>query len=237
MRRSTVNILRRTCVRNGDNLFAASRRRTSASAISRFTRLLSCPCGRLSRHLFGFFFPVEKSMSLFLFRLLGRSALSLGLWFLCGFHLKNKLRSHIVMQLDRDLMLAGVFNWAFQNNFVSINFRAELIFDAVHNILRGDWPKCLSCLAGLQCEDEPRLTDSAREFFCLVQLAGFALGALLLQSVDLTQRTWSDFVCFPVRQEIIARITTTHLDYVRLGTQTGNVFSQNKFSQRHIDFQ
>src|SRR5215469_8836737 len=88
MRRRAVNILRRTCGRNADNLFAASCRRTSASAISRFTRLLSCPCGRLSRHLFGFFFlfffPVEKSMFLFLFRLFSRSALGLGLWFFCG---------------------------------------------------------------------------------------------------------------------------------------------------------
>src|SRR5882757_10575621 len=104
MRRRAVNILRRTCVRNGNNLFATSRRRTSASAISRFTRLLSCPCGRLSRHLFGFFFlfffPVEKSMFLFLFRFVGRSALGLGpavAGFFCGFLLKNKLRSHVVM--------------------------------------------------------------------------------------------------------------------------------------------
>src|SRR4029434_5133726 len=80
IRRSTVNILRRTCVRNGTNHFATSLCRTSASAISRFTRLLSCPCGRLSRHLFGFFFlfffPVEKSMFLFLLRLLSRRVLA-----------------------------------------------------------------------------------------------------------------------------------------------------------------
>src|ERR1700754_4962506 len=111
MRRGAVNILRRTCVRNGNNLFATSRRQTSASAISRFTRLLSCPCGRLSRHLFGFFFlfffPVEKSLFLFLFRVFCRSALALGpAWFLCGFHLKNKLRSHVVMQFDRYFVFA-----------------------------------------------------------------------------------------------------------------------------------
>src|SRR5262245_66290788 len=66
MRRGTVNILRRTCVRNGDNLFAAFRRRSSAS-------------GRLSRHLFGFFFlfffPAEKSLFLFRVRPFGRGAL------------------------------------------------------------------------------------------------------------------------------------------------------------------
>src|SRR4029453_15116839 len=145
MGRVTVNILRRTCLRNGDNLFAASRRRTSASAISRFTRLLSCPCGRLSRHLFGFFllffFPVEKSMFLFLFRFLGRSALDL--WLFCGFHLKNKLRSHIVMQLNRDLMFAGIFNRTLKNNLMPVNLRAEFVLDAVHNVLRSDGSKGL----------------------------------------------------------------------------------------------
>src|SRR5882672_10275640 len=111
MRRGAVNILRRTCVRNGNNLFAASRRRTSASAISRLTRLLSCPRGRLRRHLLGFFFlfffPVEKSMFLFLVRFFGRSAVGLGsavAGFFCGFHLKNKLRSHVVMQFNRDFV-------------------------------------------------------------------------------------------------------------------------------------
>src|SRR5437899_7926722 len=105
MRRGAVNILLRTCWRNADNFFAASRRRTSASAISRFTRLLSCPCGRLSRHLFGFFFLLffssEKSM--FLFRFLDRSARSLGpavARFFCGLHLNNKLYNDIVMQLE-----------------------------------------------------------------------------------------------------------------------------------------
>src|SRR5438132_10909703 len=100
MRRGTVNILRRTCGRNGNNFFAASRRRTSASAISRFTRLLSCPCGRLRRHLFGFFFlfffSAEKPGFLFLFSFSCRSVLCLCpavAQFLCGFHLKNKLRS------------------------------------------------------------------------------------------------------------------------------------------------
>src|SRR5580765_7635363 len=111
MRRRSVNILRRTCWRNGNNFFAASRRRTSASAISRFARLLSCPCGRLSRHLFGFFFlfffPLEKSMLLFLFRIFGRSAAGFGpplARFFCRFHLKNKLRSHVVVQFDRYLV-------------------------------------------------------------------------------------------------------------------------------------
>src|SRR3954467_8597083 len=105
MRRGPVNILRRTCWRNGNNFFAASHRRTSASAISRFSRLLSCPCGRWSRHLFFFlfwlvFFPVENSTFL-LVRVFRRSgSRRLSPWFCSRFHLKNKLRRHVVMQFD-----------------------------------------------------------------------------------------------------------------------------------------
>src|SRR5438552_12262757 len=137
MRRGAVNILLRTCWRNGNNLFAASRRRTSASAITRFTRLLFCPCGRLSRHLFGFFFlyffSAEKSMFLSLLSVLGPGACSLGLRFLGGFHLENKLRADIVMQPDRDLLFAGIFDGALENNFVPVNLRAEFVFEAVHD--------------------------------------------------------------------------------------------------------
>src|SRR5262247_3546504 len=129
MRWCSVNILRRTCRRNGNNFFAASRRRTSASAISRFTRLLSCPSGRWSRHLFLFlfwlfFFPAENSS--FLSRLFRRSSTRrLALWFYRGFDLKNELRRHIVVQLDRNLVIAGIFDWTFQNNFVPINLCAD----------------------------------------------------------------------------------------------------------------
>src|SRR5262245_18788459 len=127
MRRCSVNILRRTCWRNGNNFFAASCRRTSASAIALSTRLLSCPSRRWSRHLFLFlfwlfFFPAENSSFLRIFRRsIGRR---LRLWFSCRFHLKNKLRSHIVVQLDGNVVFAGVFNRALQDNFVPVNIRA-----------------------------------------------------------------------------------------------------------------
>ena len=112
MRRRSVNILRRTCWRNGNNFFAASRRRASASAISRFSRLLSCPGGRLSRHLFlfvfWFFFFLRKNSTVLLVRFFRHGGgRRFRLWFRCRFHLKDKLRRHIVMQLDRDLVLAG----------------------------------------------------------------------------------------------------------------------------------
>src|SRR5436190_8562303 len=147
MRRRSVNILRRTCWRNGNNFFAASRRRTSASAISRFTRLLSCPCGRWSRHLFLFlfwlfFFPAENSTLLFI-RLFGRSGgRRISLWFCCRFDLKYKLRRYIVMQFDRDLVLASVFDRPCQSNFVSVNLCAHLIFQPIHNVLCCYCSKC-----------------------------------------------------------------------------------------------
>src|SRR5205809_4390146 len=57
VRRGAVNILRRSCGRNGNNFFATSLRPASAGSIPGFSaRLLSGPRGRLSRHLFGFFF-------------------------------------------------------------------------------------------------------------------------------------------------------------------------------------
>src|SRR5258708_23520848 len=104
MRRRSVTILRRTCWRNGNNFFATSRCRTSASAISRFSRLLSCPCGRWSRHLFLvlfrlFCFSAENS-SLLLVRLFRRSGgRRISLLFCCRFHLQVQLPPHILIPL------------------------------------------------------------------------------------------------------------------------------------------
>ena len=77
----------------------------------------------------------------FLFRFLGRSVRRLrpalaGL--VCGFHLKNKLRRHVVVQLNGDLVLAGIFDWSLQSDLVSINLRAEFVFQPIHDVLRGD---------------------------------------------------------------------------------------------------
>src|SRR5213592_308581 len=130
------------------------------------------------------FFPAKKPGFLSLFSFAGRSALGLGpavARFLCGFHLKNKLRTYIVMQLDRDLVFAGIFDRTFKNNLMPVNLRTEFVFDAVHNILRGNRSKGLASLAGLQRKDEPCLTNSAPQFFRLVQFSGFALSALFLQ--------------------------------------------------------
>src|SRR5262245_1592069 len=49
----------------------------------------------------------------------------------------------------------------------------------------------------------------------------------------MTQSRWSNLVRHLSRQEIIARITATHLHYVRLGTESGNIFGQNEFGQWH----
>src|SRR5215472_2419740 len=132
VRRRSVNILRRTCWRNGNNFFAASRRRTSASAVSRFTRPLSSPSGRWSRHLFLFLFwlflfSAKNSTFLFVRFLRRSSGRRVSLCFCCRLHLKKKLRRHIVMQLDRNLVLAGILDRALQNNFVPINLCADFV--------------------------------------------------------------------------------------------------------------
>src|SRR5437867_8362984 len=67
VRRCAVNILRRTCGRSGKNSAAVSSRPASAGPIARiFARRLSSPQGRLSRHLFSFFFSSENRTVFFL---------------------------------------------------------------------------------------------------------------------------------------------------------------------------
>src|SRR5262249_62005515 len=93
--------------------------------------VLSCPSGRWSRHLFFFLFwlflfPAENSSLLWFFRRSGGRGLSL--CFRCGFDLKNKLRCHIVVQLDGNLVLAGIFDRVLKNNFVPINLFARFVF-------------------------------------------------------------------------------------------------------------
>src|SRR5438132_11666636 len=67
VRRSAVNILRRPCWRSGKNSAAVSSRPTSAGPVARiFARRLPSPQGRLSRHLFSFFFFPEKRTWFFL---------------------------------------------------------------------------------------------------------------------------------------------------------------------------
>src|SRR5207302_7306568 len=129
VRRSAVNILRRTCWRTGKNSAAVSSRPTSAGPVARyFSRLLTRPRGRwLSRHLFSFFFSPEKRTVFFL-RLLGsgfgRPAVA---GFLRRFHIKFKLRGHIVMKLDHDFMFAGVLDRTLQHNLVTVDLQTELI--------------------------------------------------------------------------------------------------------------
>src|SRR6266702_1047661 len=236
MRRRAVKILRRTCWRNGNNFFAASRRRTSASAIALFTRLLSCPSGRWSRHLFLFLFwlfvfPAENSS--FLSRLFRRSSTRrLALCFYHGFDLKNKLCRHIVVQLDRNLVVAGIFDWTFQNNFMPINLCADFIFQSVHDILSCDRSKCFARLAGLQCENKPCFADAARQLLSLIQLPRLALSALLLERIKLAQCGRSDFVGHAARQKVIARVPAAHFDYVGFGTEPRDIFGQDEAACR-----
>src|SRR5437868_11792955 len=118
MRRCAVNILRRTCGRSGKNSSAVSTRSASAGPVARiFARRLSSPQGRLSRHLFGFFFSPEKRTVLFL-RLLDFSRPALA-GLLRRFHVKGKLRSHVMMELDRDFVFARVFDRTLEHDLVA----------------------------------------------------------------------------------------------------------------------
>src|SRR4029077_2672862 len=94
--------------------------------------------------------------------------------------------------------------------------RAVLGFDAAYNVLCRHRSECSTGLASFQCENKPGLADTAREFLSLVQLACFAFSALLLKRIKLAQSRRCNFVRHFARQEIIARITATHLDHVRL---------------------
>src|SRR5438094_29951 len=141
LRRGAVNILRRTCWRNGDNFFATSRRRTSASAISRFTRLLSCPGGRLSRHLFVFFFRFclsSEKWTAFSLRLCGWGLLRRFRLFRRRLHVKLKLGTEIVMQFNLHLVVAGIFYWPFKHDFVPVNLDSNLVLEPVNDVLFGN---------------------------------------------------------------------------------------------------
>ncbi len=100
-----------------------------------------------------------------------------------------------MVQPDRDLVFAGIFDWAFQNNFMPIDFCPKLVFESINNVLRGDRPERLPRFTGFQREDQSRLADSTRQFFRFVQLAHFALGALLLESIEFSQSAWRNLVC------------------------------------------
>src|SRR6266853_2681836 len=124
MRRGAVNILRRTCGRNGNNFFAASLRPASAGSVPGFSaRLLSGPRGRLSRHLFGFFFRFclsSEKWTAFSLSLCGWSLLRSFRLFRRRLDVKLKLRTEIVMQSNLHLLVAGVFDWPFEHDFVPV---------------------------------------------------------------------------------------------------------------------
>src|SRR5213592_2910099 len=139
VRRCAVNILRRTCGRSGKNSSAVSSRSASAGPIARiFARRLPSPQGRLSRHLFGFFFSSEKR-TLFFPRLLGRALVSPAFaGFLRRFYVKFELSGHVMMELDRNFVFSRVLDWSLQHDLVSINLQTKLVLHPRHNILGSD---------------------------------------------------------------------------------------------------
>ena len=76
-----------------------------------------------------------------------------------------------------------------EDDLVAVDFgAAELALEAVRDVLGGDGAEGFAGLAGLEGEGELELVDAAGEFLGLVQLAGFALGALGLELVELLER-------------------------------------------------
>ena len=139
------------------------------------------------------------------------------------------------MQLDLHLVIARILDWPFQHDFMPVNLDSDFVLEPVNNVLRGDRTKSFSSLAGLQCEDESRFSIR-RPILLPRSIRALRARRASFESIELAQRGWCDFVCFAAWQEIISRITATHFDHVRFCAETGNVFGQNKFGQRHIDF-
>ena len=53
-----------------------------------------------------------------------------------------------MMQFDRDLVLAGIFDRPLQNDFMSIDFYSKLVLEPINDVLRSNRPERLSCFAG-----------------------------------------------------------------------------------------
>src|SRR5207247_10433492 len=97
-----------------------------------------------------------------------------------------------------------------------INFRPKFVLEPINDVLCRNRPKRLARFTRFQREDESCFADSPRQFFRFVQLTRFALGALLLESIELAQSARCDLVCLSARQKIIPRITAAALDKVGL---------------------
>src|SRR5713101_8289621 len=224
MRRCAVNILRRTCGRRGKNSSAVSSRSASAGPIARiFARRLPSPQGRLSRHLFGFFFSSEKRTVFFL-RLLGSALFSPAFaGFLRRFYFKFELSGHVMMELDRNFVFSSVLNWSLQHDLVSINLQTKLVLHPRHNILGSDRTESFSRLAGREREGQTRSSNLSSQLLGFVQFTGFAFGPFLFQTVELTQGGRRHFISFAAWQQIIARIAAAHLHHIGFGAEARHI--------------
>jgi hypothetical protein len=115
---------------------------------------------------------------------------------------------------------------------MTIDLVAELVLQALHEILRRDRTERLAGLAGLEGESDAQLADPASELFRFVQLRRFAR-RVSLSNCRAGACSLRDFVGFALGQKIIARVTAAHFDDIRLGAEAGDVFGENDFSGRH----
>src|SRR5438105_7289639 len=121
----------------------------------------------------------------------------------------------------------------FEMNLMTIDFVADLILQSRHDILRRDRTERFAGLAGFEFKDHPQFIDAAGQFSRSIQLAGFAFGPFLFQILQLTQGRRRYLMRFAARQKIVSSITATHFHNVRLGSEPGDIVSQNDFSRGH----
>ena len=74
-----------------------------------------------------FFFSSEKRTVLFLSLFAGGFFSPAVARIACRFHVKFELRRHVVVQLDRHFVFAGILNRAFEHDFMAVDFLPDLI--------------------------------------------------------------------------------------------------------------
>ena len=73
------------------------------------------------------------------------------------------------MQLDRHFVFAGGLDRMLEHDAMTIDLVAELVLQALHQVLGGDRTESFAGFAGLEREDDLQFADAARELFGFVQ--------------------------------------------------------------------
>ena len=137
------------------------------------------------------------------------------------------------MQLDRHFVFAGGLDRMLKDEKVTIDLAADLLLEALRQIVRRDRAESLAGLAGLKNEGDLELADAPGKLLGIIQLLGFAFGAFGLERVELTQSPRRDFVSLAGGQKKIARIAAAHLHDISFGPEAGDIFGEDNLGCRH----